>query len=270
MNIANQVKSLTEDIEASYGTRMAAVSDIVKETRQTLGNFNREHEKMVGDLRRTLASNQSGRASEVRKMRAENVEQLKEMAKDLLSFLSSGKSERKEEVGELMKEIRGFIRGMEEESIERADKVTDLLKSFAQEHQERAASLKRELSSFQRHLSSVVEDMRADNSSDHRQARTHWQNLAKVMAAKRAGKSVPSPRAEMGVPAAVKEEAEEAFEVGELKERVLKVIQANPGGIKLSKIGKVLGIAFIRAAKPIRELLAEVKVTKRDSEYLPA
>ena len=270
MNIANQVKSLTEDIEASYGTRIAAVSDIVKETRQTLGNFNREHEKMAGDLRRTLASNQSGRASEVRKMRAENVEQLKEMAKDLLSFLSSGKSERKEEVGELMKEIRGFIRGMEEESIERADKVTDLLKSFAQEHQERAASLKRELSSFQRHLSSVVEDMRADNSSDHRQARTHWQNLAKVMAAKRAGKSVPSPRAEMGVPAAVKEEAEEAFEVGELKERVLKVIQANPGGIKLSKIGKVLGIAFIRAAKPIRELLAEVKVTKRDSEYLPA
>jgi uncharacterized protein YuzE len=89
------------------------------------------------------------------------------------------------------------------------------------------------------------------------------------MAAKRAGKSIPQPRAEMGVPAAVKEAAEEAFEEGELKERVLKVIQANPGGIKLSQIGKVLGIAFIRAAKPIQELLAEVKVTKRDSEYLP-
>ncbi len=270
MNIANQVKSLTEDIEASYGTRVAAVSDIVRETRQALGNFNREHEKMAGDLRRSLAANSSGRVSEVRKLRAENAEQLKEMAKDLLSFLASGKSQRKEEVGELLKEIRGFIRGVEEESIERADKVKDLLKSFAQEHQEKTASLKRELSSFQRHLSSVVEDMRAANSSDHSQARTHWQNLAKVMAAKRAGKSIPAPRAEMGVPTAVKEEAEEAFEEGELKDRVLRVVQAHPGGIKLAKIGEVLGIAFIRATKPIHELLSEVKITKRDSKYLPS
>lgn len=270
MNIANQVKSLTEDIEESFGTRMAAVSAIVKETHQTLGNFNREHQKMAGDLKRSLAANSSGRVSEVRKLRAENTEQLKEMAKDLLSFLASGKSGRKDEVSKLMNEIRGFIREVEKGSIERADKVKDLLKSFAQEHQERAVSLRRELSSFQKHLSSVVEDMRAANSSDHRQARTHWQNLAKVMAAKRAGKSIPSPRAEMGVPTAVKEEAEEAFEEGELKERVLRVIQANPGGIKLAEIGKVLGVAFIRAAKPIKDLLAEVKITKRDSEYLPS
>lgn len=270
MNIANQVKSLTEDIEASYGGRIAAVSDIVKETRQTLGNFNQEHKKMAGDLNKSLAANSSGRVSEVRKLRAENTKQLKEMAKDLLNFLASGKSERKEEVGELLKEIRGFIRGMEKESIERADKVKDLLKSFAQEHQERAVSLRRELSSFQRHLSSVVEDIRAANSSDHRQARTHWQNLAKVMAAKRVGKSIPALRAQLGVPAAVKEEAEEVFEEGELKERVLRVIQAHPGGIKLAEIGKVLGIAFIRAAKPIQELLAEVKITKRDSDYLPS
>lgn len=258
MNIANQVKSLTEDIEASYGERIMAVSDIVKETRQTLGNFNREHQRMAGDLKRSLAANSSGRVSEVRKMRAENAEQLKEMAKDLLSFLSSANSGRKDEVVKLMNEIRGFIREVEKGNEERADKVKGLLEDFAQEHQERATSLRHELSSFQRHLSSVVEDMRSANSSDHRQARTHWQNLAKIMAAKRAGKSIPSAK------------AEEAFEQGELKERVLKVIQAHPGGIKLSKIGKVLGIAFIRAAKPIQELLAEVKVTKRDSEYLPA
>lgn len=270
MPIADQVKLLTEDIETAYGARIAAVSDIVKETRQTLGNFNREHQNMAGDLKRSLAANSSGRANEVHKLRAENTEQLKEMAKDLLSFLSSANSERKDEVVKLMNEIRGFIREVEKGSEERTDKVKDLLSNFSQEHQERAASLRGELSSFQRNLSSVVEDMRAVNSSDHRQARTHWQNLAKVMAAKRAGKSIPSPRAEMGVPEAVKEEAEEAFEEGEIKDRVLRVIQAHPGGIKLVEIGKVLGIAFIRATKPLQELLAEVKVTKRDKEYLPA
>jgi len=270
MNIANQVKSLTEDIEASYGERIAAVSDVVKETHHTLGSFHRAHQKMAGELKRTLVANSSGRVSEVRKLRAENTKQLKEMAKDLLSFLTSANSERKEGVVKLMKEIRGFIREVEKGSEERADKVKDLLKNFAQEHQERTASLKRELSSFQRHLSSVVENARAANSSDHKQARTHWQNLTKVMVAKRAGKSIPSLRAKMGVPTIVKEEAEEAFEEGKLKERILKVVQTHPGGIKLTEIGKVLGIAFIRVAKPVQELLAEVKVTKRDSEYLPA
>ena len=68
----------------------------------------------------------------------------------------------------------------------------------------------------------------------------------------------------------VKEAAAEAFEKGELKERVLKVVQAHPGGIKLSEIGKALKIAYVQAAKPIKDLLSEVKITKRDSEYLPA
>ena len=270
MSIASQVKSLTEDIEAAYGTRVAAVSDIVTETRHTLGNFHREHQKMAGDLKRSLTANSSGRVSEVRQLRAQNSAQLKEMAKNLLSFLSSANSWRKYEVVKLMKEIRGFIREVEKGNGDRADKVKNLLENFAKEHQETAVSLRRQLSSFRRHLSSVVADVRAVNSGDHRQARTHWQNLAKVMAAKRAGKSIPSAKADMGVTATVKEAAEEAFEKGELKEKVLKVIQAHPGGIKLGKIGKALGIAFIRAAKPVQELLSEVKITKRDSEYVPA
>ena len=141
MPIANQVKFLAEEIEASYGARVAAVSDIVKETHQTLGNFNREHQKMAGDLKRSLASDRSGRASEVRKMKAENAKQLKEMAKDLLNFLSRANSDRKDEVSKLMSEIRGFIRRVEKGSEERADKVNDLLKSFTQEHRERADSL---------------------------------------------------------------------------------------------------------------------------------
>ena len=270
MSIANQIKSLTEDIEVSYGTRTAAVSDIVKDTHRTLGDFNREHEKMAADLKRFLAADSSGRVSEVRNLRTENTKQLKETAKNLLSFLSSGKSERKEEVAELLKEIKGFIQGVEEESEKRADKVKGLLKSFGEAHQERTALVKRELSSFQKNLSSVVEDMRTANSSDHKLARAHWQNLAKVMAAKRAGKSIPKPLAEMGVPVAVKEKAEEAFEKGELREKVLKVIQANPGGIRLVNVGKALGVAFVQVAKPIKDLLAEVKITKRNDEYVPS
>jgi len=296
MPIANQVKSLAEDIEASYGTRMAAVSDIVKETRQTLGNFNREHQKMADDLKSSLSADNRDRVNEVEKIRAENVRDLKEMAHKLAEFLSSSEKGRLEVFATLIEDIKVVVEAIEKDTTktladfrsshremseaqraelvrttkERIGEVSKKLAEFGREHQEMARQLRGELSSFQKKLESIVREMRAPVIADLKEAKRNWQNLSKVMAAKRAGKSIPQPRAEMGVPAAVKEAAEEAFEGGELKERVLKVIQANPGGIKLSQIGKVLGIAFIRAAKPIQELVAEVKITKRDSEYLPA
>ena len=295
MPIANQVKSLAEDIEASYGTRMAAVSDIVKETRQTLGNFNREHQKMADDLKSSLSADNRDRVNEVEKIRAENVRDLKEMAHKLAELLSSSEKGRLEVFATLIEDIKVAVEAIEKDTAktladfrsshremseaqraelvrttkERIGEVSKKLAEFGREHQEMARQLRGELSSFQKKLESIVREMRAPVIADLKEAKRNWQNLARVMAAKRAGKPIPSPRAEMGVPAAVKEEAKKAFEGGELKERLLKVIQANPGGIKLSQIGKVLGIALIRAAKPIRELLAEVKVTKRDSKYLP-
>jgi translation initiation factor 1 (eIF-1/SUI1) len=239
MPISNQVKSLTEDIEASYGARRAAVSDIVKETHQTLGHFNREHEKMTRDLRSSLASNRSARASHVQNMRAENEQDLKEMARELAESLSASEKERRaaeeerrKEFATLIGEIQGLVADIEKdtaqtladcrsdhqemanalktslsrETKERIDTIHELLSHFTEEHQEMATSLRSELSSFQRNLRQAVDEMMADFSSDHRQAHTHWEHLTRVMAAKRAGKHAPSAKAEMGVPTAVKEE----------------------------------------------------------------
>ena len=270
MNIANQVKSLTEDIEASYGTRVVAVSDIVKETRQTLGNFNREHQKMASDLRRFLASGEFVR-KDSEKERIEGFSTLigkikgvvtvneKDTTKALADFRSSHREMSEAQRAELVRTTK-----------ERIGEVSTKLLGFRREHQEMARQLREELFSFQKKLEGIVREIRAPVIADLKEAKRNWQNLAKVMAAKRAGKSVPSPKAKMGVSTAVKEAAAEAFEGGELKERVLKVVQAHPGGIKLSEIGKALKIAYIQAAKPIKDLLAEVKITKRDSEYVPA
>ena len=296
MSIANQVKSLTENIEASYGTRITAVSDIVKETKSSLGSFHRAHKKMADDLRDSLSTNNSGRVSEVGKMRAENVEELKEMVQELARFLSSSEKERIEEFTTLIGEIKGAVTAIEKDTAEtladfrsshkemseaqgaelvkitkeRVEEVSQKLSEFGREHQKMARQLRGELSSFQKKLEREVAEMRAPVIADLKEARRNWQNLAKVMAAKRVGKPIPAARAEMGVSQAVKEEAEEAFETGELKERVLKVIQAHPGGITLPEIGKVLRIAYIRISRPIKGLLEEMVVTKRDSEYFPA
>ncbi len=303
MNIANQMKSLVEDIEASYGARVVAVSDIVKENHQTLGSFHRAHKRMADDLKSSLSADNADRVDEVGKVRAENIKtragnikELKEMIQELAKFLSSSEKERIEEFTTLIGEIKGAVKAIEKDTAEmladfrsnhrkmsgaqraelvkitkeRIEEVSKKLSEFGREHQEMARQLRGELSSVQKKLERIVREMRAPVIADLKEARRNWQNLAKVMAAKRTGKSIPSPKAEMGVPTAVKEEAEEAFAGGELKDRVLRVVQAHPGGIKLSKIGKILQVAYIQAAKPIKDLLSEVKITKRDSEYLPA
>ena len=86
---STQMKSLTEDIQASDETRKAAVSALAKETHQALGNFHRERERMASDLKRSLTSNKVRRAKAVQKMRAENSKGLKDMSKELTEFLST-------------------------------------------------------------------------------------------------------------------------------------------------------------------------------------
>lgn len=269
MAIANQIKSLTEDIEVSYGGRTAAIADIVEETHQTLGDFRREHKKMADDLGDLLSSSEKERfASEEERIEAfitlmeETKEAVTAIEKDTAEMLADFRSSHGEMSQAQKKELVRITK-------ERVEEVSERLTEFEREHQEMASQLREELSSFPKELAREVDEMRSVVIADLKEARRNWQNLTKVMAAKRAGKSIPSARTEMGVPAAAKKEAEKAFEAGELEEKVLKVVQANPDGVRLTEIGKALKIAYIRAAKPIQELLAERKVTKEDSKYLP-
>ncbi|MBU3895788.1 hypothetical protein KKG36_00475, partial [Patescibacteria group bacterium] len=107
---------------------------------------------------------------------------------------------------------------------------------------------------------------------DMSEARNHWQNLAKIMASKRTGKRVPITEVpkEAEVPKRVEEAAEEAFSQGELKVRALTLIKESPKGISLKQLGSRLKVAYIRLAKPIKELRDEGNVVKRDSLYFLA
>jgi hypothetical protein len=221
MAINKQIKSLTEEIESSYGTRVAAVFDLARETHQTLENFNRERKKMATDLRRSLAASRASRASQVQKMRTENRRALKDMAKELDELLSASEKERRQSEKErrkqfttLIEEIKGAIAVLEKdtaktladlrsdheemaktlklslsrETKERIHAVHNLLSHFTKEHKEMADALRSGISSFRKDLTKTVDDMMDDFSADHRQARIHWENLTRVMAAKRGGR----------------------------------------------------------------------------------
>ncbi len=167
MTGTSRVKSVTEDIEASYGLRIAGVADIVNETHQTLGNFHREHDKMAQELKRSLAASER---------------------------------ERKKEFARLKRELQGNIATIEKDT-------AHTLASLRSEHHEMAEVLRSELSSFQIDLSSAVEDILAASSADSRQARHEWQKLTHVMATKRAGKTAPAPKPKLAAPTSDKEEA---------------------------------------------------------------
>jgi len=64
MAISSATKSLVENIETSHEIRAAEVSDIVKETHQMLGNFQREFREMANALRNELSSSERDRRQE--------------------------------------------------------------------------------------------------------------------------------------------------------------------------------------------------------------
>jgi len=132
--ISDQVRALTENIETSYDTRIAAVSDIVKETHQALGNFKQEREKMAGDLKRSLASNRSDRAKQVKKMRAEHkrdaqatTRAVKETTQKVARFLSASEKARKQEFSTLFAEVKGQVANIEKDTAK-------LLADFRNDH----------------------------------------------------------------------------------------------------------------------------------------
>ena len=227
MPIAVDMKNIAEGIEASYGERVAFLSDLSKDTHETLKMFHHNHQKMSADLGDFLSSDRDNREKVVASLRGKNKKELKAMAEQLAHFLAESTSSMKKDTAELMTQIRGDINVIEKE-------VASLLSGF---------------------------------DKDLKEARQNWQNLVRIMAAKRTGKAVTVAKKIEGVAKKEVAEAVEAFIDGNLKEKILRLISETASGISLVKMGKALRIHYVRLAKPANELVKEGKIKKEDSEY---
>ena len=293
MPIANDMRNIAEGIEVSYGERVAFLSDLSKGTNETLRTFNREHQKMSTDLWDFLSSDRTNRERVVSVLLGKNKRELKAMAEQLANFLKESTSTMEKDTAGLMTRIKGDIGSIEREIASllsrfdqerqsmgretknelisttrgRIEQVKKMLAIFFDEGKARSNALRRELSSFQKELVSAVKEMRAPVISDIKEARQNWQNLSRIMAAKRAGKAVTPAKRIEGVAKKEVAEAVEAFTAGSLKEQILSLISGAPFGISLTKMGKALGVAYIRLAKPASDLVKEGKIKKEGSEY---
>ena len=249
MPIAEEMKNLTEEIAVSYGERVSWFANLQKDTRQMMGHFGKERQAMAKELANFLNNSESARLSSI---------------KEILSTIRARQGEREKEVTSLLKKFE----------VELGEIANGLAALLAESNSQRAKSETERLEEFKKTLAAIKSQQRAREKEvaellgafqkDISEAQGHWQNLAKIMASKRGGKK------EAKVPKRVEEAAERAFEEGELKVKVLDLIEGSPEGTSLENLGKELGVPRIRLARPINELLGEGKIIKRDKLYLPA
>lgn len=294
MPIADDMKNIAGGIEVSYGERAAFLSDLSKDTDETLKTFHREHQKMSTDLWDSLSSDRDNREKAVASLRGKNKREFKAMAESLANFLKESSSATKKKTAQLMTQIREDIGSMEKEiasllsgfdterhsmgkkmkeeldsaTRERIEQVKKMLADFSAEQEKQSNELRHQLSSFQKELESTVKEMRAPVIRDLKEASQNWQNLARIMAAKRAGKAVTPAKKITGVAEKEIAEAIEAFTAGSLKDQILHLISETASGITLVKMGAALRIPYIRLAKPASELVKEGTIKKEGSEYL--
>jgi len=296
MPIANDMKNIAEGIEVSYGERVAFLSDLSKGTNETLKTFHREHQKMSTDLGDFLSSDRTNREKNTAKLMTQIREDISSTEKEVASLLSKFDREHKtmaERLTNFLKESTtatkkdtAALMGQIRNSIELIEKETgNLLSSFHTNHQAMAKNLRNLLeestTASKKDTAKLMTQIRGDINviekevasllsgfdKDLKEARQNWQNLVRIMAAKRTGKAVTVAKKIEGVAKKEVAEAVEAFIDGNLKEKILRLISETASGISLVKMGKALRIHYVRLAKPANELVKEGKIKKEDSEY---
>lgn len=214
MNVAQQMKSLAEDIVSSYESRINAIENIITSTQETLQNFRDEKYKMSEELKDRLAnheslrkkdfdlmmkdilSKQDERVSGVKSLLAQYLNEQKELAKLLRETLIKGESMRLKEFKYMMKEIQERQKRREEE-VKRTlqefkkeqDELRDALKEMLAKGEEiRIKDFKmmlKDIRNKQKQREKEVGSLLDEYQTDHKEASRIWRDLGSTMDKKR-------------------------------------------------------------------------------------
>lgn len=100
-----EMKSLTEDIEASYEARKAAISALAQETHHFLGTFQQQHEAMARALKANFVSETEERSAQTQALLNRFAHECEAQAATLKSDLASFRTRLSREVVEMRGEF---------------------------------------------------------------------------------------------------------------------------------------------------------------------
>jgi len=137
------------------------------------------------------------------------------------------------------------------------------LRAQAQVRKAEVAAIAKEAAAIVKEADTFVKDLARGSARRHIDI---WGGVAPAKVKAAPPKPAP-PVAEIPEEAPAEAPAAEAVPAGELRDRVFSYLADHPDGAKLVEIEEALGIARIRVANVIRELIDDNKVEKREMLY---
>jgi len=175
MGIASDIKTLGEDIVASYDGRIKAIGTLVKDTHQMLKGFGAEHKEMADKLEADLAKGEDDRIKDFKVMMAGIQKEIKEI---------------ETYVAKMLKEFHGAHADMSEElKKELAKYVDDMVKA--------TKKLMSDIQARQKERNTEVADLLEAYNAEREKMAANWQALVATMEKRRGGRPVVSAGAKV-------------------------------------------------------------------------
>jgi len=260
MTLADGMHQIVDNIN---GARSARVSDIAELTSEVRA-IRADAQKDLKQINRTRRHNATAQKKTLHKY----VKTLQHDSQEMLGGFSANRIAMGQECRE---ELANFTRQLTKDVTNIRLDAVHMIHGFADERVIRGIELSHMLKSYNDGIVADVEQLmdmfqkeRIPFQEDLAEAHAIWQNQGSgghtlVKAPKRTA-------AKAAEPTQTPEEKADAA----LKQKILKVIKANPEGITLAKAGKKVGIEWRKLNKPAKELLEEGMVTKKETQYFPS
>ncbi len=177
-NLASSMNRLSDDIVTTYNDRMAFMGSLKHNVDDTLKQFHNNRSRMSKDLNSSLSG----------------------FVRNLSDSTDKFLKDFRNTYGQMAKEQKDFLN---ENRNQRSNDVSKMMKMFQNEHQKMGKTLRNDLKSFSRELSSTVRSLRNEMSDDISGASKAWKNMESAMAIKRPGteaKTIPKVEAEATKP----------------------------------------------------------------------
>lgn len=234
------------------------VTAIFKNTNEMLATFDREHQKMSGELKSELNKNLTEREGYTRELLSGFQERLaqiskenKEMSLDIRRDLTNGEKARIKEYNDIIGDIQGDIKRIKNEVLQFRNAAADMLNNFAKERKDAAAEWNNMESAIAEIKRTAVEEQ--SNTSEQ------------------AAINLVDPDENLHNALEVDQEKEKVTSEVEisLDEKVLDFINSCPQGVKISELEKSLGETRIKLGLAAKGLWESGKVEKIEKSYFP-
>ncbi|MCX5798143.1 MAG: hypothetical protein NTU90_01025 [Proteobacteria bacterium] len=262
MGIVDDIKTLGEEIVASYDVRVKALGELSADTRKTLKGFAGDRKKMASEQAESLGNFTKDLAENVDDMLKGFRREHKDMADNLKEGLEKGETERLKDFKNMMGGIRKNIKDIE-------TYVKNKLKEFDDAHADMSEELKKELAKYVAGIVSETKKLLGGFANEREEMAGNWQHLVATMAKKRGGKTEVPVVSGKKVVKKKKEEIEEEAEEASPEEKVLRFIEKHPKGVKVGSMEKPLGMHRMKLGKIAKELLKDGQVKKEAGLYFP-